>query len=202
MFCQVCCLLSKLFYENVSTEGTLGKPRKNSKNSTHYISYGGRGGVSKFRCDSRNFYAKKWPKFLWNKGRGWGVLDFSVALSKCENFFFIFCDFPYSLIHWFDNSYYHSISDDRLTEILFPDDWSFIAIFATFNILGGYISNAALMLGPKKVLSWYIFYVVLEGQHEWIFRNLILVQFIFRQSPSTKSLLAHCCCLVSLLVWD
>ena len=34
---------------------------------------------------------------------------------------------------------------------MFPNDWEFVLIFAVFNIVGGYISNAALMLGPKMV---------------------------------------------------
>ena len=39
----------------------------------------------------------------------------------------------------------------RSTDIVFPQDWAFILIFSTFNILGGFLSNAALMLGPKEV---------------------------------------------------
>ena len=39
----------------------------------------------------------------------------------------------------------------RATDVVFPQDWAFILIFSTFNILGGFLSNAALMLGPKEV---------------------------------------------------
>ena len=40
---------------------------------------------------------------------------------------------------------------ERTTEVIFPNDWEFVLIFAIFNIIGGYISNAAIMLGPKMV---------------------------------------------------
>ena len=46
-----------------------------------------------------------------------------------------------------------SLSGDRSTEVLFPEDWSFILIFSTFNLIGGYLSNASLMLGPKTVIN-------------------------------------------------
>ena len=39
----------------------------------------------------------------------------------------------------------------RTSEVVFPQDWAFIAIFSAFNILGGYLTNTALMLGPKTV---------------------------------------------------
>lgn len=45
----------------------------------------------------------------------------------------------------------HVLPMERNTQILFPYDWAYIVIFAAFNIAGGYISNVALMLGPKKV---------------------------------------------------
>jgi len=40
---------------------------------------------------------------------------------------------------------------ERNTPILFKSDWAYIGFFAAFNIVGGYISNVGLMLGPKKV---------------------------------------------------
>ena len=39
----------------------------------------------------------------------------------------------------------------RTSEVVFPQDWAFIAIFSAFNILGGYLTNTAHMLGPKTV---------------------------------------------------
>ena len=44
-----------------------------------------------------------------------------------------------------------SFSGRRTTDVVFSQDWAFILIFSTFNILGGFLSNAALMLGPKQV---------------------------------------------------
>ena len=49
------------------------------------------------------------------------------------------------------HSSFYSVTGDRTTEVMFPNDWEFVLIFAVFNIVGGYISNAALMLGPKMV---------------------------------------------------
>lgn len=43
------------------------------------------------------------------------------------------------------------ISADRHSPVIFSSDWSFIIIFAIFNIIGGYLSNASFMLGPKMV---------------------------------------------------
>ena len=43
------------------------------------------------------------------------------------------------------------ISVDRHHPVIFSHDWSFIVIFATFNVIGGYLSNASFMLGPKMV---------------------------------------------------
>ena len=49
-----------------------------------------------------------------------------------------------------DQSIYF-ISVDRTSRVIFSSDWSFIVIFAIFNILGGYLSNASFMCGPKRV---------------------------------------------------
>ena len=48
---------------------------------------------------------------------------------------------------------------ERSSLVLFQQDWEFCLIFSLFNIIGGYLSNKAFMLGPKKVfsiLSWII----------------------------------------------
>ena len=43
------------------------------------------------------------------------------------------------------------ISVDRHHPVIFSHDWSFIVIFAIFSVIGGYLSNASFMLGPKMV---------------------------------------------------
>ena len=58
----------------------------------------------------------------------------------------------------------------RTSEVVFPQDWAFIAIFSTFNILGGYLTNTALMLGPKTVGGITDHDIV--NVAKWAFKNM------------------------------
>jgi len=40
---------------------------------------------------------------------------------------------------------------NRSTKILFRSDYAYVGILGSFSVLGGYIGNVGLMLGPKKV---------------------------------------------------
>ena len=58
----------------------------------------------------------------------------------------------------------------RTSEVVFPQDWAFIVIFSTFNILGGYLTNTALMLGPKTVGGITDHDIV--NVAKWAFKNM------------------------------